>query len=261
MRNSDLRVDSLFAKPAKVKYSVSALLTPMKISSVCYLHSLIAALALAPATAQTNQQGSPAPVPYASVSALNTLLSDLEQASQSAQVDLAKLRIERWKADGGTKRQALSNVESLERNLQSALPEIITQLRNSPENLSSTFKLYRNLDALYDVFASVVESAGAFGPKDEFQSLENDLSGLERSRRSFADRIEVLSGQKETELARLRIALQNAQAANAQPPKKVVVDDTEPPKKAIKKKAPSKTAPVKPNATTTPSPPQPQSKQ
>src|SRR5690348_3906359 len=74
MRNSDLRVDSLFAKPAKVKYSVSALLTPMKISSVCYLHySLIAALALAPATAQTNQQGSPAPVPYASVSALNTL--------------------------------------------------------------------------------------------------------------------------------------------------------------------------------------------
>jgi hypothetical protein len=229
----------------------------MKLNS-CYFHCLLVALALAPAMAQSNQQGSPAPVPYASVSALNTLLSDLEQASQTAQVDLAKLRIERWKADGGTKRQAQSNVQSLERNLQSALPEIIAQLRNSPEDLSSTFKLYRNLDALYDVFTSIVESAGAFGPKDEFQSLENDLGGLERSRRSFADRIETLSGQKEAELARLRVALQNAQA-NAQPPKKVVVDDTEAPKKPVKKKSTSKTAPAKPNATTTP-PPQPQPK-
>ena len=250
----------LFAKLAQLKYSVSALLTPMKISSPCHLHSLIVALALAPAIAQTNQPGSFAPVPYASVSALNTLLSDLEQASQSAQVDLAKLRIERWKADGGTKRQTQSNVQSLQRNLQSALPEIIAKLRNSPEDLSSTFKLYRNLDALYDVFTSVVESAGAFGPKDEFQSLENALTGFERSRRSFADRIETLSGQKEAELARLRVALQNAQAANTQPPKKVVVDDTEPPKKPGKRKATTK-APTKPNATTPPPQTQPQPKQ
>jgi hypothetical protein len=232
----------------------------MKISSACYLYSLIMAFALTPAASQSNQQASPAPVPYASVSALNALLSDLEQASQSAQVDLAKLRIERWKADGGTKRQAQSNVQSLERNLQSALPEIIAQLRNSPEDLTSTFKLYRNLDALYDVFASVVESAGAFGPKDEFKSLENDLGGFERSRRSFADRIETLSGQKEAELARLRVALQNAQA-NAQPPKKVVVDDTEPPKKPVKKRATTKANPTKPSATTTQPPPQPQPKQ
>src|SRR5207237_8466439 len=108
------------------------------------------------------------------------------------------------------------------------LPEIVRQVRNSHENLTSTFKLYRNLDAVYDVFNSVVESAGAFGPKDEFQSLENDLSALERSRRSFAERIENLSGEKEVELSRLRTALPNAQAANAQPPKKVALADTEP---------------------------------
>jgi len=234
--------------------------TSMKRSSA-YLPCLFLALAFAPATAQVNganQQGSQAPVPYASVSQLNALLAELEQASQSAQADLAKMRIEKWKTDGGTKRQTQSNVQSLVRNLQSALPEIIGQVRNSPESLTSTFKLYRNLDAVYDVFRSVVESAGAFGPKDEFQSLENDLSALERSRRSFGDRIENLSGAKEVELSRLRTALQNAQA-NAQPPKKVVVDDTEPPKKPVKKKA-TKAPPAKPNpATTTPQPqPQPQ---
>jgi hypothetical protein len=191
------------------------------------------------------------PVSYVSVNQLNQLLSQLEQASQAAQVDLAKLRIEKWKTDSGSKRQAQANVESIQRNLQSAMPEIIAGLRTSPENLTSTFKLYRNLDALYDVLGSVAESAGAFGSKDELQWLENDLSALEKSRRSFADRVENLAGAKEGEVTRLRAALQNAEANNTSPPpKKIVVDDTEPVKKPVKKKAASK-----PNLNPTEAPP------
>src|SRR5262245_21344340 len=68
------------------------------------------------------------PVPYASVNQLNSLLSQLEQASQAAQADLPKLRIEKWKVDGAGKRQTQANVESVQRNLQAALPEIITEL-------------------------------------------------------------------------------------------------------------------------------------
>ena len=124
-------------------------------------------------------------------------------------------------------------MESIQRNLQTALPEIIAELRTSPESLTSTFKLYRNLDALYDVLESVAESAGAFGPEDEFQSLENDVSAFEKARRAFAERMETLAGAKEDEVARLRAALQSAQAsAPSPPPKKIVVDDTAPPKKA-----------------------------
>ena len=112
-------------------------------------------------------QITPAPVPYASVSELNGILGPLEQASQSTQADLTKLRIDKWKMDSTYKKQVLGNTESVKRNLQSALPEIITQLRNSPEDLSATFKLYRNLDALYDVLGSIAESAGwGFGPDD-----------------------------------------------------------------------------------------------
>ena len=188
---------------------------------------------------------------YSSVNQLNTLLSQLEQSSQAAQLDLAKLRIEKWKTDSGSKRQAEGNVESIQRNLQTALPEIIAELRASPENLTSTFKLYRNLDALYDVFESVAESAGAFGTKDEFQNLENDVSAFEKSRRAFAERMETLAGAKETEVTRLRAALQSAQASTpATPPKKIVIDDTAPVKKPVKKKAPPKPAP----STETPAP-------
>ncbi len=180
----------------------------------------------------------PPPVPYASVSELNGIIGQLEQASEATQVDLSKLRIEKWKTDSGTKKQTLGNVDSIKRNLQGALPEIVTQLRNSPEDLTASFKIYRNLDALYDVLGNVTESAGAFGSKDEFQSLSNDLSALERSRHSFAQRMESLTASKEAELNQLRSQVKILQAAAPPPPpKKIIVDDNEPKKPAPKKKA------------------------
>jgi hypothetical protein len=193
------------------------------------------------------------PISYSSASELNSLLSQLQQASQSTQADLSKTRVEKWKTDSNTKHQTQANIDSIQRNLQSAMPEIINQVQASPENLNATFKLYRNLDALYDVFSSVVESAGAFGAKDEFQSLANDLGTLEHTRRSFADRLDTLSSAKENELAQLRNQVKAAQAAAASaPPKKTVVDDTEP-KKTTKKKSSTKKPPT---STTTAQPPQ-----
>ncbi len=173
---------------------------------------------------------------------MNNILNQVEQTAQSAQVDLARLRIDKWKTDSNSKRQAQSNVEALSRNLKTALPEVITQLRNSPEDLSATFKLYRNLDALYDVLGSVVESSGAFGSRDEYKSLAADMDTFEKARRDLAERTEKLTVAKEAELSRLRAQLKAAEAAV--PPKKIVVDDTEPPpKKPVKKKAPPKTKP------------------
>lgn len=194
------------------------------------------------------------PVPYASVNELNNLLAQVKQTAQNMQADLGKARIDRWKADSSTKRQTQANVESIQRNLQAALPEMIAQLNNSPEDLAASFKLYRNLDALYDVFGSVVESAGAFGSKDEFQSLSNDMSGLETARRSFGERMQRLAGAKEDELSRLRTQVKTLLAAPPPPPKKTIVDDTEPPKKPAAKKKPAKPA-AKPTTNSPPSSP------
>jgi hypothetical protein len=221
---------------------------------------LMAAATAQVAPAPAAPAASATPVPYASVSQLNLLLSQLEQVAQTTQADLAKLRIEKWKTDSSTKRGTQADVESLQRNLQMALPEIIAQLRASPENVATTFKLYHNLDALYDVFGPVAESAGAFGSKEEFQTLQNDLSALERSRRALAERMDTLASAKEGELTQLRTQVKDLQAAAAPPaapPKKVVVDDNEPPKKPVKKKpVPKPAKPVTPATTggTKPSP-------
>jgi len=195
-----------------------------------------------------------AAVSYASVTELNGLLSQLEAASKATQDDLTKLRIERWKTDASFKKRSLTDVDSVQRNLQNALPEMIQNLRNSPEDMPATFRLYRNLDALYDVMGSVVESVGAFGSKDDFQALSNDLTSFEGTRKQLAQRMENLTASKEQEILRLRTDLKAAQAAiPATPPKKTIVDDTEPPKKPpVKKKPVAKKPATTPPATTTP---------
>ena len=209
-----------------------------------------AAPAAGPGNVQYSTQGKPAqggePVSYASVTQINGLLVQLEATSKTTQSDLVKLRIEHWKADNGSKKQALAKVDSIQRNLQGALPEIIGGLRAAPEDVPATFKLFRNLDALYEVLGSVVEDAGAFGSKDDLQTLANDLNAFEGTRKQIAERIESLSSAKEAEIVRLRADLKTAQAAiPATPPKKTVVDDNEPAKKpAVKKKpAPKPAAP------------------
>jgi len=228
-----------------------------------------ATLAAVPPSPQYSVQGSipqsaqGGPVSYASVTQLNGLLSQLEATSKTTQADLTKLRIERWKTDSSSKKQTLGDVESIQRNLQNALPEMIGQLRNAPEDMPATFKLYRNLDALYDVMVGVVESAGAFGPKDDFQALSNDLNGFEGTRKQMAERMSNLATSKEQEIVRLRADLKTAQAAiPAAPPKKIVVDDTEPAKKPAVKKKPVVKKPATAPAPATPpgQTPPPQSK-
>ena len=203
-------------------------------------------------------QNTLAPVSYASVSEVSAVLAQLNQASQTLSADLNKLRIEKWKTDGDTKKQSLANVDSVQRNLQNALPAMVTQLSGAPDSLIATFKLYRNVGALHDVLSNLAESAGAFGSKDDFQSLANDTSSIDQARRALADRMDKLAAAKETELADLHKQVKALQAASPpEPPKKIIVDDNPAPKKPVKKRAVPKPS-TKPaaGAPITPSKPQ-----
>jgi hypothetical protein len=235
-------------KPILYSFSLSLLLGPVTALGQAATHPT-PQYSVQGTVASTAPSPQGAAVSYASVSQLNGLLAQLEAASKATQSDLTKLRIDRWKTDSSSKKRSLADVDSVQRNLQNALPEMLTQLRNAPEDLPATFKLYRNLDALYDVLGSVVESTGAFGSKDDLQALSNDLNSFEATRKQMADRMETLAASKEQEIVRLRTDLKTAKAAiPATPPKITVVDDNEAPKKpAVVKKKP---AVKKPPATT-----------
>ena len=198
----------------------------------------------APAVAPTN---SPDPAP---------LLTKIEQATQALNADIGKLRIDKWKVDSGARQQATENAASIQRNITAALPELINGVRNSPQSLATNFKLYRNLNALYDAIAGLGESVGAFGRRDEYDVIAKHVAALDNARRSYADFVQQMSASADSRIAADQEAFARAAAAAAQaPPKKIVVDDDDqPPPPTKKKKTTTKKAPATStsNSTSTP---------
>ncbi len=167
---------------------------------------------------------------------LSALLSRVEQAAQATNQDLTRLRIERWKTDGNTKRQLESNSDLIQRNLNGTLPGMVAAVRSAPQSFAPSFRLYQNLGALNDVLAPLAESAGAFGPKSDYEQLSRDANDLDTARRALGDRIYALAQNTDAELARLRAVEAAAKASPPAPPKKIIVDDEAPAKPAAKKK-------------------------
>jgi hypothetical protein len=196
---------------------------------------------------QSSQPMATAPATPPMPSDLGSALSNVDQAAQATASSLKSLRIDKWKTDSNTKQQAQQNAESLSRNLTEALPGMIQQVRANPSSLAAQFKLYRNLNALYDVMATMTEAAGTFGGKNDYETLSRELNAFDQSRIALANRLQNTTAQQDAEVARLRTAVQQAQAAaqaaQAQiPPKKIVVDENAPAKKKAAPKKKSSTA-------------------
>jgi hypothetical protein len=171
--------------------------------------------------------------PTSSAPMVSSTLQRIEQTAQAANLDLARLRIDKWKTEGSIKDQSQANADSLSRNMSAALPTLIAGVRAAPQNLAANFKLYRNLNALYDVFEGLAESAGAFGSKQEFEALSRHVQDLDTLRRAFGDYVESLAAAKDVELARAKAPAPAPQAAR---PKKIIVDNEVAPKPSKKKK-------------------------
>ena len=165
-----------------------------------------------------------------------TLLSRIQQETLGLSADLGKLRIDKWKTDSSSKSLATDNAESIQRNISNALPGLISGVRSAPQSLGANFKLYRNINALYDVLANLAESAGAFGKREEYEVIAPHVAAIDDDRRAYGDLLAQMTASADSRIATYQ---QAAAQAVAQPPKKIIVDDTEPappPKKKSRKK-------------------------
>jgi hypothetical protein len=215
---------------------------------------LAAALWALPAAAQvrTSVSGNITPSkPGASPTApaapgnVSPLVAQVQSAARTTTADVSLLNIRKWKVSNDVKNDADAKAQAIQRNLTVAMPEILAQVQNSPNDLTANFKLYRTLGVLYDVLSSLAESAGAFGPKSEFEPLASDLNRIDVARRNLGERLETLAIAKDAEMARLQDQVKAARTAAATtPPKKIIVDDDS------QKKSAKKTAKKKPPATT-----------
>lgn len=221
--------------------------------SIGLLLTQVAAAQQIPQSSQPAVAPNGAPNSTASLSPVQPVLQQLQETAQVTTSDVSRLRIDKWKADSGTKQQAQQMAASVSRNLSAALPDLIQASRTQPTSLGTQFKLYHNLTALYETLASLTETAGAFGGKQEYDALSSDANRLDAQRRSLADYVQSLAAQKDAELNRYRMqATQAAAQAAAAPPKKIIVDNDEAP--AAKPAAKKKPGTRKP-ATAAPQPP------
>jgi len=186
--------------------------------------------------------------PVAGPGNVSPLLAQVQATARNTTADVSLLSIRRWKVANDTKHDAETKAESIQRNLTVALPTIVSQVQASPNDFAANFKLYRNLDVLYDVLASLAESAGAFGSRNEFDPLATDLDRIDQARRALGDRLEALASAKDAEIVRLQGQVKPARAAASAKPKKVIVDedDKKPAKKTAAKKKPPAAATVTP---------------
>jgi hypothetical protein len=182
----------------------------------------------------------PAAAQGASVN-LNAVLLQVQQSTNAASVDIGKLRVDRWKTDPDQKQQLQHIGESLQKSIANAVPALVTNVQSSKGSVSATFKLYHNLNVIYENLNYLADVAGGLGKKEEFDPLAADCAALETARQSLSIYISESAGRLE---AASRQAAVNAAVQTQVPGKKVVVinDDDPPAKKPVKPAAKKKAA-------------------
>src|ERR1043165_1817291 len=109
---------------------------------------------------------------------LNTILLDIQKAAGSANTNIGKLRIEKWKTDSDQKKQLLQIADSLQKNITNAVPGLVNDVQTSKGGVLPTFKLNQNLKVLYDFLYGLTQAAGAGGKKKEYEPLATDAAAL-----------------------------------------------------------------------------------
>jgi hypothetical protein len=185
------------------------------------------------ARAQAAAAAPPAPSGFA--------FTSLRPALANVQNTITTLSIARWKAPTETRAAVQQDVASMQRDLNATLPGLIAQAEASgPGQLSPSFAVFRNLDALYDVLLRVTETAALAGSGSDAGSLEDARAGLEDGRGKLGAWLLQAIGNQDAQIVHLQAAASARPAAAPAAPNKIIVDDgPENPKPHKKKPAPT----------------------
>lgn len=174
---------------------------------------------------------------------LNAVLTELQRISSAANADIANLHIDKWsagwklwKGHGGQKKEDMGHIAaSLQKNLTDAIPSLVHDVQAAHGSISTSFKLYHDVDVVYDYLGRLADAAEANGRKEEYQPLNDDVAAFEGVRQKLSTYIEQAAVAIESTG---KLPAMNSPAAGGphQLPKKIVVD--EPAAKKAKKKNP-----------------------
>jgi hypothetical protein len=209
---------------------------------------LVIAAGLTGACGMARSQDAAAPVTLAGP------LAAVQQESPRLMDTLEQTRPTRWKVKNDDRGDVDHNYLSVKSDLEGTLPGLLAEAQKAPQSLSKGLAVYQNVVALNDVLVRLQQTAVLTGGREDADTLQTAVSGLEAVRKQLGDALAALSSQQEGTVAQARVILAQ-QAAAAAAPKHIVVDESTPVKKkpaaasaTAKKPAPKPPAAQKPAA-------------
>jgi hypothetical protein len=165
--------------------------------------------------------------------------------------NIARLRIEKWRTDPDQKEQLQKLANSLQRNVTYAVPGLISDVQNSRGSVSSAFKLYHDVNVVYEYLSSLADAAGSLGRKEEYDPLAEDAAALDSAREGLSSYIEQTAIVLETPPKPSPNAVSTAEGESAGGARKIIVEEVSG-KSAKSTKKKTSTSPAKPAATPAP---------
>ena len=142
----------------------------------------------------------------------------LQPALDVLKTAMGGLRIEKWKASNAIRDEAQSNLGSVQRDLQSTLPSLLTTADAAPDSASKVLPVYRNVEALYDVMLRLDAAARLAAPADQMSELDQAVARLDEGRRALGDQLQSNSDAEEARANRLEAALKAVPPPAPPPP-------------------------------------------
>ena len=165
---------------------------------------------------------------------LNTSLADLERVTAATNSDIGNFsesgssRWKMWQKLNSRKRDEKQMAAAIQRNLTNAMPVLIHDVQSSRGSVSTTFKLYNNLNVVYETLDSLVETGDRDGKKRELGPLTNDLAAMGHVRQELSAYIEQASISLDNKRQSYGAANATSAPARRPAPKKVVFDGMAP---------------------------------
>jgi hypothetical protein len=156
---------------------------------------------------------------------VNGSLARLEQVRAATEADVADLEVNKWRSgwksawlkSSSRKEQAEGLAASIQRNLTDAMPGLIHDAQASHGGIGATFKLYNNVNVVYESLESLVDVANSYGRKGESSQISADYAALGRLRQELSGYIQQTAASLEPRPGNL--------------PRKIVIDDNAPSRK------------------------------
>lgn len=160
-------------------------------------------------------QAAPASLPPPTENA-QSMTAILTPAIQQLRQTLTILRADKWKTPGPITQETTTNIASIQRDVETTLPALLTTADSNPGSVQDILPAYRNVDALYDVVLRVTEVSKLAAPKEQSTALQQTIVGLEDARRTLGDQVQLAATNQTKAIVTLQVQLHTAQTAAAQ---------------------------------------------